>query len=504
MVYLVGAGPGDAGLITCRGLELLKRCDAVIYDRLGTLQLLEYVRPDCEKIYVGKQAGAHYKKQEQINQILVEAGKKYACVVRLKGGDPFVFGRGGEEIEELLAHKIPFQVVPGITSAIAVPELAGIPVTHRKVSRSVHIITGHTARGETEDVLEQVTDFPGTSVYLMGLGNLEKITGKLLKEGKRADTPVAVISNGTLPGQRMLQGRLDSIADKVREEKLPSPAIIVIGETASYKYICRYMGKLQGLCFGVTGTRCLREKISERLQELGARVYSLCDMQVEVTDQIERLREEAMHMEQYTWVAFTSQNTITLFFDYLKKWKIDLRCLAHVKFAVVGTGTKEALEKEGYQADYIPKQYTTKSLASGLAEILTGRDKLLLPRAKQGSVAMTDILEQSQVAFCEIPIYDVVGTRMENMEYFDQMNSMLFVSASGVRAFAAQTEKEKLIRLKEWVKKGEVQIAALGKVTREALEKAGLDVAIEPKQNDVEGLVQELVRFYEDRNNTIR
>ena len=221
MVYLIGAGPGDPGLITYKGLQILKSCDAVIYDRLGTGELLDLVRSDCTKIYVGKQAGAHYKKQEEINRILVETAGKYEKVVRLKGGDSFVFGRGGEEILTLQEADIPFQVIPGVTSAIAVPEVLGIPVTHREMSRSFHVITGHTKKGEA-DALANIHKQEGTSVFLMGLSNLEPIMQRLREEGESAETPVSVISNGMLPGETIVRGTVGTIGKLVSKNDLVS------------------------------------------------------------------------------------------------------------------------------------------------------------------------------------------------------------------------------------------------------------------------------------------
>ena len=238
MVYLIGAGPGDPGLITVKGLEFIKQCDTIIYDRLGTYQLLEMVKPDCRRIYVGKQAGSHYKKQPEINEILVEEGRRGNMVVRLKGGDPFVFGRGGEEVTALLEAGIPFQVIPGITSAVAVPEVCGIPVTHRGTSRSFHVITGHkradihrSDEGGLDDY-DYIRNQEGTSVFLMGLNRLPQIMERLVQTGAEEHTPVAVISKGTMPGQRIVRGDIQTIADKVNEAKLESPAIIVVGENA--------------------------------------------------------------------------------------------------------------------------------------------------------------------------------------------------------------------------------------------------------------------------------
>lgn len=549
MVYLIGAGPGDPGLITVKGLEFIKQCDTIIYDRLGTYQLLEMVKPDCRRIYVGKQAGSHYKKQPEINEILVEEGRKGNMVVRLKGGDPFVFGRGGEEVTALLEAGIPFQVIPGITSAVAVPEVCGIPVTHRGTSRSFHVITGHKrADGEVkltgeneslnhlkstenseftdrnrsdEDVsndYDYIRNQEGTSVFLMGLNRLPQIVERLVQTGAEENTPVAVISKGTMPGQRIVRGDIQTIADKVNEAKLESPAIIVVGENAALDFTAPNRGPLQNVHVGLVGTPKLREKMRVAIDALGGQSYSIVDMSVEQTEEKDRLRVALEHVEDYSWLAFTSQNTITLFFKWLREWNIDVRKLAHLKFAVVGAGTRDALKSEGYIADYVPDEYTTSALAMGLANVMNDVEKLLLPRAVQGSETMLDILDKGGVTYEEIPVYDVVGRRMESIQYLKDLDVITFVSASGVRGFLKVIDAEKkgsgmdhmpndvdlcrehtnntgsALKIHDIMKN--IRIAALGNVTEKALEKAGYHADIVPEVGDIEHLISSIGEFY--------
>lgn len=549
MVYLIGAGPGDPGLITVKGLEFIKQCDTIIYDRLGTYQLLEMVKPDCRRIYVGKQAGSHYKKQPEINEILVEEGRKGNMVVRLKGGDPFVFGRGGEEVTALLEAGIPFQVIPGITSAVAVPEVCGIPVTHRGTSRSFHVITGYKrADGEVkltgeneslnhlkstenseftdrnrldEDVLNDyayIRNQEGTSVFLMGLNRLPQILERLVQTGAAENTPVAVISKGTMPGQRIVRGDIQTIADKVNEAKLESPAIIVVGENAALDFTAPNRGPLQNVHVGLVGTPKLREKMRVAIDALGGQSYSIVDMSVEQTEEKNRLRVALEHIEDYSWLAFTSQNTITLFFKWLREWNIDVRKLAHLKLAVVGAGTRDALKAEGYIADYVPDEYTTSALAMGLANVMNDGEKLLLPRAVQGSETMLDILDQGGVVYEEIPVYDVVGRRMESIQYLKDLDVITFVSASGVRGFLDVLDAEKKncgvahmlndidscgdhtdntdgsFKIHDIMKN--IRIAALGNVTEKALEKAGYHADIVPEVGDIEHLISAIGDYY--------
>lgn len=527
MVYLIGAGPGDPGLITVKGLEFIKQCDTIIYDRLGTYQLLEMVKPDCRRIYVGKQAGSHYKKQPEINEILVEEGRKGNMVVRLKGGDPFVFGRGGEEVTALLEAGIPFQVIPGITSAVAVPEVCGIPVTHRGTSRSFHVITGHKRADihrSDEDVLNDyayIRNQEGTSVFLMGLNRLPQITERLVQTGAEEHTPVAVISKGTMPGQQIVRGDIQSIADKVNDAKLESPAIIVVGENAALDFTAPNRGPLQNVHVGLVGTPKLREKMRVAIDALGGQSYSIVDMSVEQTEEKDRLRVALEHIEDYSWLAFTSQNTITLFFKWLREWNIDVRKLAHLKFAVVGAGTRDALKSEGYIADYVPDEYTTSALAMGLANAMNDGEKLLLPRAVQGSETMLDILDKGGVTYEEIPVYDVVGRRMESIQYLKDLDVITFVSASGVRGFLKVLDAEKngsgmdhmpndddscrehtnntesTLKIHDIMKN--IRIAALGNVTEKALEKAGYHADIVPEVGDIEHLISSIGEFYTHR-----
>lgn len=549
MVYLIGAGPGDPGLITVKGLEFIKQCDTIIYDRLGTYQLLEMVKPDCRRIYVGKQAGSHYKKQSEINDILVEEGLKGGMVVRLKGGDPFVFGRGGEEVIALLEAGIPFQVIPGITSAVAVPEVCGIPVTHRGTSRSFHVITGHKrADGEVkltgeneslnhlkstenseftdrnrsdEDVLNDyayIRNQEGTSVFLMGLNRLPQIMERLVQTGAAENTPVAVISKGTMPGQQVVRGDIQTISDKVNDAKLESPAIIVVGENAALDFTAPNRGPLQNVHVGLVGTPKLREKMRVAIDALGGQSYSIVDMSVEQTEEKDRLRVALEHIEDYSWLAFTSQNTITLFFKWLREWNIDVRKLAHLKIAVVGAGTRDALRSEGYIADYVPDEYTTSALAMGLANVMNDGEKLLLPRAVQGSETMLDILDKGGVTYEEIPVYDVVGRRMESIQYLKDLDVITFVSASGVRGFLKVLDAEKngfgmdhmpndvdscrehtnntesTLKIHDIMKN--IRIAALGNVTEKALEKAGYHADIVPEVGDIEHLISSIGEFY--------
>ncbi len=492
IVYLVGAGPGDPGLITLKGIECLKTCDVVIYDRLASYQLLEYVREDCIKIYVGKEAGHHSKKQVEINKIIINSAYNYENVVRLKGGDSFVFGRGGEEVEELLKNNISYEVIPGVTSAIAVPESVGIPVTHRGVSQSFHVITGHTNSSENTltDNYEVLAKLEGTLVFLMGLTNLEQIIDKLIQNGKDINTPVAVISNGTLNNEKTVRGRLNNIVAKVDEEPIISPAIIVIGDTAALNFVQTNRKPLSNIKIGITGTMVMREKLENGLQKLGAKIYSVCDMHIIETPFVNQLEEEILGIDKYQWILFTSQNAIKIFFSRMEECKIDRRNLNKIKFAVIGSGTKQVLQKYGYFADFIPNKYTTKNLAEEFSKKISEGEKVLIPRALRGSEELTEIFKKKKILYKEITIYDVKGKLTENKEYISEMDCLIFASSSGVNDFYEEI-KEKGTNLPK-----DIKIACIGEVTAEAVKKYSLNADIIANVSNAEGLMEEIEKFY--------
>lgn len=483
-VYLVGAGPGDAGLITVKGLEKIRQCDAIIYDRLANEELLEEVPVSCEKIYVGKQAGSHYRKQEEINEILVECAKRHDYVVRLKGGDSFVFGRGGEEIEVLQAEGIAYEVIPGVTSAIAVPECAGIPVTHRGVSRSFHVITGHTktSTNEPDYDYDTIAKMEGTVVFLMGLSNLSQIAKRLIDAGKEADTPVAVISDGTTCYQRKITGTLETIAGKMEEAKLPSPAVIVIGDTAALSY-CDQAALPK---VGITASGLLWHKLKCGVEELSMQPVLLCDMEVVQTKAMEQLSEEMQHLAEYDWLMFTSQNAIRLFFERMRQLKIDIRTFSRIQIAVLGSGTAAKLSEYGLQADFVPSAYTIDVLAKEFAEHAKPGIKVLIPRAVQGNPNLVTYMEEQGIRCTDLPIYDVQGKLTKDIRALPQLDYLIFVSASGVSSFFEGLRGQN-ITLPDTVK-----MICIGHVTKQRLlEECGRADAV-ALVNDVPGVLQAL------------
>ena len=443
-VYLVGAGCGNPDLITWKGLRLLRACDAVFYDDLSSHKLLEETRTDCERLFVGKRYGRHSMPQAEINVLLVAKAQEGKMVVRLKGGDPFVFGRGGEEVLALQAAGIPYEVVSGVSSAVAVPAAAGIPVTHRRLARSFHVITGHTAADGAETLTEQpetLAKLEGTLVFLMGLHHLEEITNGLLQGGKPANTPAAVISRGTTPKQRVVRAKLCNLAAKTRKANLAAPAVIVIGETAEMQLSGTIKYPLYGVKIGVTGTKSITKKLRNRLEELGAAVTEL-DYATLVPDWENEALEQALQgITAYTWAVFTSPNGVEIFFQALQKRRIDIRTLAQLRFAVIGTGTAATLEKRGIYPAFLPETYDVESLAKEFCSVVGADEKILILRAAQGSPVLTEILAKEKKQYTDVKLYDIAidaEKRRFTHEAAKEMDFITFASGSGVRGFFAQ------------------------------------------------------------------
>lgn len=483
-VYLVGAGCGDYDLITLRGMNLLKICDTVVYDNLIDSHLLDFTADTAEKICVGKRAGHHSEKQERINEILVEHALNGKTVVRLKGGDPFVFGRGGEEILALKEHNIPYDIVPGITSAVAVPELAGIPVTHRKTSRGFHVITGHTADDLLPENIKKHASTNETLVILMGLGNLSKITETLILNGKDEKTPAAVITHGASAEQKIVRNDLKNIADEVKKHKIKTPAVIVIGETAGFDFSSTINRPLTGVFVSVTGTERLVDKLSEQLYALGANINKLNYLKICEYNNNGRFNNSLLNIEKYSMIVLTSMNGAEIFLKNLKKLKIDIRKLRNIKFAVIGNGTGEILENAGIYPDIIPDIYTTKELGKCIAEAVSDTDKLLILRAKKGSSDLTDILDNFRILYDDLKIYDI---KMNNNKLYEKkINSdfITFASSSGVNTFF-----ENGFSLSNSTK-----IICIGEVTAQALIKNDINKFYLSDIQNVQGIIDKILQ----------
>ncbi|MCD7928102.1 MAG: uroporphyrinogen-III C-methyltransferase [Oscillospiraceae bacterium] len=440
-VTLVGAGPGDPGLLTLRGRQALAQAQVVVYDRLVSPAILDLIPAEAERIDVGKQASHHPIPQEQINKILLDKALEGKAVVRLKGGDPFLFGRGGEELEELQAHGVPFQVVPGISSAIAVPGYAGIPVTHRDFTSSLHIITGHARKGKALDInFDALVRAGGTLVFLMGVTSLPQICDGLLQAGMDPDCPAAVIERGCTPHQRRLDGTVSTLAQLAREREVTSPAISMFGP------VCRLGEKLdwfdalplKGRRIVVTRPRERAGTLSRRLRELGADVLECPCIETAPILPCPAMEHALEDIRSYEWLAFTSAAGVEAFAACLERRGWDARLLGGVRLAAIGPGTAGALKKQGLRADLIPDVYDAAHLGQTLGRAAGGR--VLLLRAEQGSQELPEALERAGVAFDDVACYRTLLTPDPLLRRLVETQPGLlaaFTSASTVRGFCA-------------------------------------------------------------------
>lgn len=484
--FLVGAGPGDKDLITVKGLELVRSADVLIYDNLISDSLLDETKSSCQKIYVGKSSGHHSKKQSEINDILVDCTKKYPVVVRLKGGDPFVFGRGGEEVQALKTAGLRFKVVPGVTSAVSVPENVGIPVTHRRSARSFHVITGHTADNDVD--FSKYAKLDGTLVFLMGLSAIETLTAQLISGGMDRLTPAAVISRGFSPDERKIVGTLSDIAQKARNEKILPPSIIVVGETAEYNFI----DNTRPLRLGAVGTDKFCSRLKSALNEYFVNFTRLCKISLAVDESEKaRLTAELSNIAEYSWLVFASQNAVKMFFEIADEANFDRRRLSHIKFAVIGSATAAALKKYGYIADIIPESFTSLALAEKLKDTADSRKmKILSIRAITGTDEMDKVFEQNHISCNKITLYDSAGKLTYHTDIINSCDCIVFASASGVRSFFKELDKNNITLCRD------IDFICIGKVTADELTRHGIDSRITADIHSVDGIIQALNRRY--------
>ncbi len=497
-VYLVGAGPGDPGLISQKGLECLAQADVVIYDRLLDERLLDSAPSEVERIYVGKTAGEHAKKQSEINQLLVQKARAGKTVVRLKGGDPFVLGRGGEEAEALEHNYIPFEVVPGVSSAVAVPAYAGIPVTHRGLSSSFAVVTGHEdpSKPSSSIAWEKLATGVDTLVFLMGMQNLPKIVAKLVEHGRPPNTPIAVIKDGTRPEQKTVVGSLKDIVAKVKEHGLNPPAVIVVGEVVRLREKLRWFDNrpLFGTRILVTRARHQASTLSKLLSERGAQPIELPAIDIQAMDNTGELNQAISNLEQYQWLLFTSVNGVEAFFQQLYSLNLDTRALNGLKIGAIGPATAKALETRGIIPDYLPEIYTSQGFIAGLRGWDIAGQRFLLPRADIADNELTTGITQIGADVHEIAVYRTAPateaiSRARQMLMSGEIDVITFTSSSTVSNLVAALGKE-LPAINS------AKVACIGPKTADTAAKAGLKVAIVAKQQTISGLVAAIEEYF--------
>ncbi len=445
-VWLVGAGPSDAGLMTLRGREVLGRAGVVVYDRLLGAGVLAMIPPGAQKIDVGKSPDRHPVPQEEINRILVREALAGNRVVRLKGGDPFLFGRGGEELEALRENGIPYEVVPGVTSAIAAPAYAGIPVTHREYSSSLHVFTGHSSEGKEASLDYAVlAKLRGTLVFLMGVASAGRICDGLLRAGMPGDTPAAVIENGTAARQRTVCATLDSLAGKIAEQEVRSPAVIVIGQVASLADRLSWVSNrpLHGKRVVVTRPLGQSEEFCEKIRSLGGEAVAFPCIET-VPFEEDKMAETIRRLNGFTWITFSSASGVDVFFEALRRAGRDTRALGPFKLAAVGAATAKRLGMHGILPDLVPPKFDGLHLGKALARGAGPGDNVLIIRARDGSRALEEQMERTGIPFEAIPAYETHSAALEETGFPEIRKSIgdgafdlvAFTSASTVRGFA--------------------------------------------------------------------
>ena len=495
-VYLVGAGPGDPGLLTLRGRDVLTLADVVVYDALISERLLDYAPPRAERIYVGKRASAHTLAQEEINQLLVDQARAGRTVVRLKGGDPYVFGRGGEEALALVEAGLEFEVVPGVTAAVAAAAYAGIPVTHRKVASAVGLITGHEADDKPDSALDwdALARWQGTLAFYMGISNLPTIAQNLIAHGLRPNTPGAVIRWGTTPRQRVVTAPLESLAAAVEEAKLKPPALILVGDVISLRVKLNWFEQrpLFGRRIVVTRSRAQASDLAAKLESLGAEVIEAPAIRIEPPEDTGPL-DAAARTADFDWIVFTSTNGVDAYFDALRRAGLDGRALAGRRVAAIGPATADRLAAFGIRPDLQPAKFTGAAVAEALrsAGNLAGV-RILLPRTDIAPRELADALTAAGAAVREVIAYRTVPD-MSNREALVEtlatgdVDWLTFTSSSTVKYFCDAVGVDA-------VRGSKARIASIGPTTTATLRELGLAPTVEADPHTIPALVEAVLR----------
>ncbi len=508
-VYLVGAGPGDPGLLTIKGKECLSQADAVIYDYLANKAFLEYARSGAELIYVGKKGGCHTMSQEEINALIVNKTQEGKMVVRLKGGDPYIFGRGGEEAQELAKAGLEFEVVPGITSAISVPAYAGIPLTHRDHTATVTFITGHESplKEESNIAWDKLATGAGTLVFLMGVGNLTHIAETLIQNGRSPDTPVAVIRRGTVAEQKTLTGRLDDIARLASESEMKPPAIIVVGDVVNLRDELNWFEKrpLFGKKIVVTRAREQASGFLGALTLLGAECIEFPTIEVVPPETWDALDQAIDDLENYQWLLFTSVNGVKYFLNRLEVLGKDVRDLKGLKIGAIGPKTAELWTRFGIKPDLMPDEYRAEAVVACFRERGSVKGlKILLPRAARAREVLPEELKNMGAEVDVVPAYQTIrpdhdtGMVREMLEQ-GAIDMVTFTSSSTVENFVGMFEPDGA-HLQQWM--GPVKVACIGPITARSAQSKGFSVDLIPSEYTIEAFTHSIVRYFSKSENS--
>jgi len=499
IVYLVGAGPGDPGLMTLKGRECLQKADVVVYDYLANPRFLQYAPQSSKKIYVGKKGASHSVEQEDINRLLIEESQKGKVVVRLKGGDPFIFGRGGEEALALAEASVPFEIVPGVTSAISVPAYAGIPLTHRDFTSTVTFVTGH----EKDQKAPMSPDWPalskmGTIVFLMSFGTLPLIVQKLVEAGKSQNTPVEVIEWGTLPRQKSVCGTLANIISEVQVKNIKPPTIVVVGEVVTLGKTLNWFEKksLFGKKILVTRSRHQISEISDRLEMEGAQVLEVPTIEFRPPTTWKGVDQSIKNLSRYSWILFTSANGVTTFFERLRKKGKDVRTLGPVRLGAIGPATATALESQGLKPDLVATEFRSEGLVKAIKNHGKIKDqKFLIVRAREAREILGNILKKAGAKVDEVESYRMILPK-ENASLLAEvlkkdLDLVVFASSNTARNYL---ELAKIAGVEDQAKK--IPTACIGPITSRSAKEIGLRVVIQPKKSTMSDLIKAIKSYF--------
>jgi uroporphyrinogen III methyltransferase/synthase len=490
VVYLVGAGPGDPGLMTLRAAELVASADAILHDRLIPRGALEAARDDAELVYVGKRPGSPAMQQDEIERLMIERAGAGRSVVRLKGGDPFVFGRGGEEAEAVAAAGVPFEVVPGVTAGVAAPAYAGIPVTHREDASAVAFVTGHEDPEKDDSALdwEALAGFPGTLVLYMGVKRLPEIVARLIAAGRDGGEPAAIVERGTMPDQRTVTGTLAELPGAAGEASIGAPAVVLTGPVAARRQTIAWLERrpLHGRRVVVTRARAQASGLAATLRALGAEVIELPAIRIVPRIDSAEVRDAVQGIHAYALVCLTSPNGVRLLFEALAEAGRDARALANATVAAIGPGTAAALAERGITADVVPERSIAEALVEALEDFEVAGRPVLVARAVEARDVLPEALRERGAKVDVVGLYETLAEQPDPdaVEAAKAADYLTFTSSSTVRNFVEA--------LGDGLPAG-ARVVSIGPVTSEAARGAGLTVAVEAERHDPEGLVEALL-----------
>ena len=497
MVYLVGAGPGDAGLLTLRGAELLRRADVVVYDALVNPDLVRLAPKTAEIIYGGKRSRDHAIPQEELNTLLVRKAKEGKTVVRLKGGDPYVFGRGGEEAEELQTGGVEFEVVPGVSSVTAAANYAGIPITHRAHASSFTVVTGHEdpAKAEASVDWKWLANEPGTKVILMGVERIRQIAQQLISHGLSTETPVGMVRWGTTGQQRSIQGTLGTIADVVEKENFSAPAITIIGDVVLMREKLNWFEKRPffGKRIVVTRTREQASQLAHDLDELGADVLEIPTIRIDAPENKSSLMDAMLALGEYDWIVFTSPNGVNTFFEYFFKGFEDIRALGNLRIAAVGPSTAARLKALHLRVDAMPEEYVAAKVADAIGKFESLDNlRVLVMRAEVANPELPRQLEEAGAIVDDVACYRTVPETEDPNGAVERLEKggadwVTFTSSSTVENFHARFNLPEIKK-----KHPQIRFASIGPETSKALRGLGFEPDVEATEHNIPGLIAAL------------